>query len=152
MQQCHKILKKTETEGGIIECVGKPGYGITYCMAKICRGMVQNSKSRNNNSTIIVPIFTENFGSGAGKLNMAKILRYIKDCLTTYLGMKNNNEETEKILLIENNQQNNIKSLTRDVCSLLESAPTLVNISNFKLIGKSLYYKVGYNWRKICKF
>ena len=151
MQQFHKILKKSETEGGIIECVGKPGYGITYCMAKICRGMVQNSKSRNNNNTIIVPIFTENFGS-AGKLNMAKILRYIKDCLTTHLGMKNNNEETEKFLLIENNQQNNIKSLTRDVCSLLESAPTLVNISNFKLIGKSLYYKVGYNWRKICKF
>ena len=143
MQQFHKILKKTETEGGIIECVGKPGYGITYCMAKICRGMVQNSKSRNNNSTIIVPIFTENFGSGAGKLNMAKILRYIKDCLTTHLGMKNNNnEETEntndeKGLLIENYQQNNIKSLTRDVCTLLESAPTLVNISNFKLIGKS---------------
>ena len=139
MQQFHKILKKTETEGGIIECLGKPGYGITYCMAKICRGIVQNSKSRNNN-TLIVPIFTENFGS-AGKMNMAKILRFIKDCLTTHLGMKNNNEETEKILLIENN----IKSLTRDVSSLLESAPTLVNISNFKLIGKylwSLYYTV----------
>ena len=150
MQQFRKILKKTETEGGIIECLGKPGYGITYCMAKICREIIQNSKSRNNN-TLIVPIFTENFGS-AGKMNMAKILRYIKDCLTTHLGMKNNNEETEKILLIENNQQNNIKSLTRDVCSLLESAPTLVNISNFKLIGKSLYYKVGYNWSKICKF
>ena len=151
MQQFHKILKKTETEGGIIECVGKPGYGITYCMAKICQGMVQNSKSRNNDNTIIVPIFTENFGS-AGKLNMAKILRYIKDCLTTNLGMKNNNEKTENFLLIENNQQNNIKPLTRDVCSLLESAPTLVNISNFKLIGKSLYCKVGFNWRIICKF
>ena len=140
MQQFYKILKKTETEGGIIECNGKPGYGVTYCMAKICEGIVQQQKSRNNN-TIIVPIFTENFGS-AGKLNLTKILRYIKDCLTTHLGMKNNNnEETEnndeKCLLIENYQQNNIKSLTRDVCTLLESAPTLVNISNFKLIGKS---------------
>ena len=138
MQQFHKILKKTETEGGIIECVGKPGYGVTYCMAKICQGIIQNSKSRNNNNTIIVPIFTENFGS-AGKLNLTKILRYIKDCLTNHLGMKNNEEteNNEKYLLIEN-QHNNIKSLTRDVCSLLESAPTLVNVSNFKLIGKSI--------------
>ena len=58
---------------------------------------------KSKNSTMILPIFIDAFGYGKHKLS--RVLQYAKDFLTTHMGLKSTDDETERPLL-------NYRSLT----------------------------------------
>ena len=116
----HENIKKmfTYSNGGIIEVSAKEGFGSTSVLAKVSDQLSKNKK------VLVLPYFADALGQ---KAKVSKLLAYLKQSLHELLGL----EKEPKTLLSSNS---NVKSLAKDVSSLLQNASNIINNTNFKLV------------------
>jgi telomerase protein component 1 len=117
---------KIANQGGIIEINGKEGCGATAILSKICFNQMKTSKS---GQTLVIPFFAE--ATSVGKVKLANMLQYLRDTLTTNLGLKSDQEDR---IIPASAADANLKSLSKDVSTLLQTASSLTNVANFRMI------------------
>ena len=71
-----------------------------------CHGIIQN-RAKN---VLVLPVFVDAFGHG--NPNLIRVLRYMKDFLTTHLGLKNEENENKDAIFKVRKIKSHLLNLT----------------------------------------